>query len=124
MLGKLTRNSKYRGWALVLIAVVPTVLLRDFFHFLGINGNDTWLATAGRASSRNSTAPPRTANDRYATAVAARSRMSVAVEPSSVRSESFTPPDACPMLNVNAPEIGCESADTARHATVYVPVAS
>src|SRR4051794_33729829 len=46
MLGKLTRNSKYRGWALVLIAVVPTVLLRDFFHFLGINGNDTWLATA------------------------------------------------------------------------------
>jgi hypothetical protein len=41
-----TRNSNYRGWAIVLIATLPAVMLRDLFHFLGIHGNDAWLATA------------------------------------------------------------------------------
>ncbi|MFI6977980.1 restriction endonuclease [Embleya sp. NPDC050154] len=39
-------HAKLRSRAIVLLVGVPAIALHDLFTFLGINGNDAWLATA------------------------------------------------------------------------------
>jgi len=39
-------KARFRGWTIVLLIVIPAVVLRDLFHSLGVDGRDTWLATA------------------------------------------------------------------------------